>query len=727
MITITGILQHITFRNDINHYTIARLKLNDIKEPVIIVGHMPGTAEGEALKLSGKWVNHPKYGDQFKVESFEVTLPATVSGIKKYLGSGIIKGIGKSMAARVVKHFKERTLDVIENEPERLREIQGIGKAKATSITKAWDKHHAVRKIMKFLQEHGIGISHASAILQFYGTDSLLILKNEPYAVSRDIPEAGFEVADTIALNSGVKKDDPERIKASIIHLILRYEKHGHVFIEKEELIKQCIFIAKLTSAENDMIEQSIDSLCEKNEIVIEKSPDSKIDCVYIKRLHRAEKGIAAKINAMLSLPMPDYKMDAESITGEIFQRLGIKLSSEQIDIVKKVLSHRVVIITGGPGTGKTTLIRALCTVFQKLNRKVVLSAPTGRAARRLSEVTDKKAATLHKLLLYDLDKQSFGRDRMNPLDLDLLVVDEASMVDTMLMFSLVEALPVNSVLIIVGDIFQLPSVGPGNVLSDMISSGAVKTFSLTRIFRQAEESPIIMNAHCIRNGEIPFFLSDSKKRVKNEDQKNKLSEFYFIENNSSQRVVDTIIQLADTRIKKAFPHIDEIQVLTPMHKGEAGTINLNQRLQEVLNPAPGGIKSGGLIFKTGDKVMHLKNNYEKDVFNGDIGIVHDVINSESRIEVDYDGRIVDYDLMDLDELTLAYAVTVHKSQGSEYSAVVIAMTTMHFPLLQRNLLYTGMTRGKNLVVIVGSTRAVQIALNNNKTYLRLSGLKNRF
>ncbi|MFO7748736.1 MAG: ATP-dependent RecD-like DNA helicase [Desulfobacteraceae bacterium] len=716
MITISGTLQRITFRNDTNHYTIARLKIANVTEPVVVVGHLPGTAQGETVKLSGKWVTHPKFGEQFKVEAFEVTLPATVSGIKKYLGSGIIKGIGKSMAERIVNGFQEEALEIIENQPERLKEIDGIGKAKARTVAKAWEKHHAVRKIMKFLQDRGVGPSHASAILQFYGTDSMEVLKNSPYSVSRDVPGAGFEVADTIALNAGGKKDDPERIMASLVYLILQYEKQGHVFIKKETLLQQCI---ALTGADLGLVEESLTSLCKQREIVIEKCEEPGGEQVYLKRLHRAEKGIADKLTAMLSVAMPDQEMDQEVITREIFQRLGIKLSGEQIDIVQQILSHRVVIITGGPGTGKTTLIRAVYAIFQKRHHRIVLSAPTGRAARRLSEVTGKKASTLHKLLLYDLEKQCFGKNTANPLDLDVLVVDEASMVDTMLMFSLVEALPADSVLIVVGDIFQLPSVGPGCVLSDLIASQAIKTFFLTRIFRQAEESPIVMNAHCIRNGEMPL--------LKREDQKGTLSEFYFIENNAPERVVDTILQLAHTRIRKAFPHIEEIQVLTPMHKGDAGTINLNQRLQEVLNPVPGGIQSGGITFRIGDKVMHLKNNYEKEVFNGDIGVVHDVVKSESRIEVDFDGRIVDYDVVELDELTLAYAVTVHKSQGSEYDAVVIALTTMHFPLLQRNLLYTGMTRGKNLVIIVGSTRALEIALNNNRTDLRLSGLKNRF
>ncbi len=723
MITIQGNLKKITFKNDENHYTIAEIALNGTKQSITITGYMAGLAIGETLKLTGTWVTHPKYGDQFKVEYFEVSLPSNVSGIKDYLGSGIIKGIGKIMASKIVDHFKEDALDIIENQPQRLKEIPGIGKSKISIITKAWDRHHAVRRVIQFLQKHGANSSYAGAILRFYGADTLKVLKKEPYTIAKDIPEAGFELADTIALNMGIKKNDPERIKAAIIYLLLKHENNGHVFAEKHDLVSK---IAKITGAESSDIEEALLSLEKSDEIVIEeikKSDDRKTEnienniAIYLTRLYRAETGIAARIKAMNSIPVSEYKIDKDTITNEVLTKLAVNLSPEQIEVVSQTLAHRIVVITGGPGTGKTTIIRALCAVFNKLGQKVCLAAPTGRAARRLSEVTSKKTSTIHKLLLYDQETNFFGRNPINPLDLDVLIVDEASMIDTMLMFHLIEALPVNSILILVGDVFQLPSVGPGSVLSDIIQSNTVSTFELTKIFRQAEKSPIIINAHLIRNGKMPMLERDNTKE---------LSEFYFIENNDPARVVDTITSLCSTRIKNAFPHINEIQVLTPMHKGEAGTINLNHKLQKVLNNRKGGIETRGFLFKTGDRVMHLKNNYQKDVFNGDIGIIHEVIKSENRIEVDYYGRIVDYEISELEELSLAYAISVHKAQGSEYSAVIIAMTTMHFPLLQRNLLYTAITRGKNLVIIVGSKRAVEIALNNNKTDLRLSGLKRK-
>ena len=431
-----------------------------------------------------------------------------------------------------------------------------------------------------------------------------------------------------------------------------------------------------------------------------------------------AEKGIALRIKAMLSLPVSGNIIDDDEIIEEVASRLAIELSLNQLEVITNALKQRVVVITGGPGTGKTTLVRALCAIFKKMKRKVVLGAPTGRAARRLSEVTGQKAKTLHKLLEYDPDDNSFRKNHSNPFDLDVFIVDEASMVDTMLMYHLVAALPVTSVLMLVGDTFQLPSVGPGNVLSDIINSRVVKTFYLTEIFRQAKESPIIMNAHAIRNGEMPELLNESPN-----ENNQALSEFYFLENNLPEKVVETISLLCSKRIKQAFPHIDEIQVLTPMHKGEAGTINLNQKLQQVLNKNTTGIESHGFIFKVGDKVMHLKNNYEKDVFNGDIGIVYEIDKTEGIVSVDYYGTIVDYEVLELDQLTLAYTISVHKSQGSEYSAVVIALTTNHFPLLQRNLLYTAITRAKHLVILVGSKKALTMALNNNKIDLRLSTL----
>ncbi|MCK5163383.1 MAG: AAA family ATPase, partial [Desulfobacula sp.] len=535
---------------------------------------------------------------------------------------------------------------------------------------------------------------------------------HDPYIIARDIPQIGFIIADKIAMKKGVRKDDENRLQACLIYTLLSFEQEGHVYGLKKELFKSS---SRISGVEQELFEQALELLMDSDEVKIQSGEDEPK--VFLKRLYQAESGIASRMKAILSMAANPRQIRKNQILEEVLTKLAVKLSTEQLNVVTKVLLEKIVVITGGPGTGKTTLIRALCEVFRMQDLKVVLGAPTGRAARRISQVTGKKASTLHKLLGFDHENQAFERNFANPLELDVFIVDEASMVDTMLMYRLIEALPVSASLIIVGDTFQLPSVGPGNVLSDIIESDRVKVFFLTKIFRQAKQSPIIMYAHKIRNGQMPDF-----QKAKSGE----LSEFYFIENQKTEKVVQTILELCSKRVPKAFPHIDEIQVLTPMHRGEAGTINLNQQLQRVLNQSKGGIEAGGIRFKPNDKVMHLKNNYEKDVFNGDIGMVHDVIKSESRVLVDYDGRIVEYDILELDELTLAYTISVHKSQGSEYAAVIIALTTAHFPLLQRNLLYTAMTRGKSLVIIVGSSKALKIALNNNKTALRLSDLKQK-
>ncbi len=722
MITIKGILERFTFRNPDNHYSIARLRVKKVSDPVTIVGYLAGVFEGETVEISGKWVSHPKYGEQFKIENYNIVLPATVSGVRHYLGSGMIKGINKSIAEKIVDHFKENTLEIIENEPEKLKEIRGIGSARKKLIEQSWNKHHAVRRVMNFLQENGAGVVNAGVILQTYGSGAMDVLQDDPYRLARDIPKIGFRTADLIALNTGIKPDHMKRLQACLIYSLLSLELEGHVYGLKKQVFESS---SKISGVEPEKFEAALEDLADSNEIKIvydtDESETEEIKSdeiqIYLSRLYMAESGIASKMKVVLSMPVNYQKLTADEIIEKIVTKLAIKLSSEQLEVITKVLNEKIVVITGGPGTGKTTIIRALCEVFQMLGQKTVLSAPTGRAARRLSEVSGKKAFTLHKLLGFDHESNTFEKNYTNPLDLDIFIVDEASMVDTMLMYRLVEAMPVTATLIIVGDTFQLPSVGAGNVLSDIIESGNIKVFSLTKIFRQARKSPIVLHAHDIRNGRMPQL---------NAMESDELSEFYFIENRRPEKIVQTVIELCSKRIPEAFPHINEIQVLTPMHRGEAGTINLNHQLQKVLNKSRGGIKSGNFIFKQGDQVMHLKNNYEKDVFNGDIGIVHEIKESDNRVMVNYDNRIVEYDTLELDELTLAYAISVHKSQGSEYSAVIIALTRAHFPLLQRNLLYTAMTRGKNLVIIVGSSMAFQTAFNNNKAAIRHSGLKSR-
>ena len=708
MITINGTLSRITFQNPENHYTVCRVAVPKVADAITVVGHLPGVAQGEQLKLKGTWTSHPKYGEQFKTASFEVTLPSSMAGIRKYLGSGIIPGISQDLADRIVDTFGEKTLEIIENEPAQLLDVYGIGKTKRKMIEKAWNTHHSVRRVMETLQGTCIDSAKAAAILKTYGNQTLKVLTQDTFRIARDIPGIGFGAVDELARSLGTEKAAEERLKACLVCRLMDLERDGHVFEEKEDLIRAC---AQRASVPGEQILDALGNLEDDDEVVLEHTR------VCLTPLYKAEVGIFQRIKTLLSMPDPDFHVDDDLIQAQVLSAMAVQLSQEQLDVVTRIMGQKISIITGGPGTGKTTLIKALCVVFKTLRLKVMLSAPTGRAARRLAEVTGRGAKTLHKLLGFNQETGIFEHDFTNPLDLDLLVVDEASMVDTLLMYRLSEALPAGAGLILVGDTFQLPSVGPGNVLSDIIDSKRVGVFPLTQIFRQARESPIVMHAHDIRNGQMPNIKSATPDQP---------SQFYFIETSTPARVADTICELCAQRIPKAFPHIRETQVLTPMHKGEAGTISLNQRLQAVLNDQPGGIESHGHTFKIGDKVMHLKNNYEKEVFNGDIGRVTEADKSTGQVLVNYDSRSVAYDLPELDELSLAYAVSVHKSQGSEYDAVIIALTMAHFPLLQRNLLYTAMTRGKFLVIIVGSTRAFKTAFDNNRTALRRSGLKDR-
>lgn len=718
MTTLEGHLERITYYNRENHYTIARLKTIKTNNSVTVIGFMPAVKPGEALKIKGTWETHPKYGRQLRINSFEVILPATINSIKKYLESGFVKGIGPKIVDALIDRFKNRTLEIIEKEPEKLIAVKGIGKAKAAQISNSWKEHHAIRSLMLFLQENNITTSYTAKIFKEYGDDAVNIIRNDPYRLSNDIPGIGFYAADTIAQNLNIAKEDPKRIKACIIYFIGQCAAEGHIFSYEEEILKRCGNLFAITP---EKAGDALTALADEGEIVIEKSFDNpEANAVYPKDLHEAENGISNRIKAILSVPVTPPGIDSKQITAEVVKKLAINPSSEQLNVLHEALFHRVIIITGGPGTGKTTLIRSINAVFEFLGKRIILAAPTGRAARRLSEVTRREAGTIHKLLGYSLEESLFDKNQDNPLDADVVIIDEASMVDTLIMFHLLKAISMNSVLILVGDVFQLPSVGPGNVLADMINSKRIITFELKKIFRQAQESPIIINAHRVRMGAAPDFQKT--------EEPDKLSEFYFIETNNPDRVVETIVELCARKIPQAFgfDSIKDIQVLTPMHKGVIGTGNLNQALQRVLNAKSAVSEKGGGGFRYGDKVMHLKNNYQKDVFNGDIGTISSIDASERRLSVDYYGRIVKYEFAELEELSLAYAITVHKSQGSEYPAVVVPIMTQHFALLQRNLLYTAITRGKKLVILLGSKKALDIALKNDSPRKRFSSLANR-
>ncbi len=717
-----GKLEQITYFNKKTLYIIAKLKPGNTDNLVTVVGFMGGASLGETLKIMGDWETHPKYGEQFRIKSYDVTLPASVEGIKNYLKSGIIKGIGRLMAGRMMKRFGADTLNVIENYPEKLLEVEGIGKTKAASISNAWKDHHAIRSLMQFLQEAGVKTSYSAILLKRYGLDALNIIQSNPYCLANDIPGIGFYMADAIALKLKKLENKPERARACIIHLMQQFSNEGHVFAYMDQLTARC---KKLFQIESEAAEEAIENLTASGDLIIENKvaiPNKKRDktAVYLKALYQAEAGIANRLKALLSVPVVPQEIDTEQISNEVLKKLAIKLSQEQLNVLEKIFSHKAVIITGGPGTGKTTLIRSINAVFKTLGKQISLAAPTGRAARRLTELTHRNAKTIHRLLGYNFKDNLFDKNQDNPLDADAVIIDEASMVDTYLMFHLLNAIPMTSMLIMVGDVFQLPSVGPGNVLDDMIKSDIIPIFYLKKIFRQARESSIVLNAHRVLKGKFPL--------LKHINEPTDLSEFYFIEQNNPEKVVSTIVELCTMAIPErfGFDPVKDLQVLAPMHKGVTGTINLNQVLQKVLNSNPVTINAANNPFKPGDKVMHLKNNYQKEVFNGDIGTIISIDSKKEELSVDFYGRAVSYDFTETDELSLAYAISVHKSQGSEYPAVIIPLMTQHYALLQRNLLYTAITRGEKLVILIGMKKALDIALKNDRPRQRLSMLADR-
>jgi len=716
--TLEGRLERITFVNPETHYTIAVLIPHQSQNPVTVVGFMAALHPGENLKITGAWETHPRFGQQFKVSSYTTVLPDASEDIRKYLESGIIKGIGPATAQRLVDRFGPDTLDIIAQHPHKLCEVDGIGEAKAGVIARAWNNYHAMAGLMQFLGTVGLKSSFCAKIIKAYGREAMAIIRTTPYRLAHDIPGISFFMADAVAQKLGMTENEPARIQACIRHLMNQSLKDGHMFVTEERLYEECRRLFGITP---EFSTAALGAMVASEELVVETSgKDTGADAVFLKTLHLAETGLAGRLKALLSVPVPPVHIDAENILQAVLKKLAVKLSAEQLQALEAILSHRAVVITGGPGTGKTTLIRSVNAIFETLSKQVLLTAPTGRAARRLSEITRREARTIHKALGFNFETGHFDRDPDNPLETDALIVDEASMVDTLLMFHLLRAMPLTAHLVLVGDIFQLPPVGPGNVLADIIASARIPVYYLNQIFRQAQESPIIINAHSVRRGN-PLNLTAFT-------DPGTISEFCFLEEHNPQKVVAAIVELSTRIIPQRFSldPVNDIQVLSPMHKGAAGIINLNQVLQQVLNPDRDGMEKRGGTFRPGDKVMHLKNNYQKDVFNGDIGVVSAIDRKDGSLSVDYDGRIVPYEPIEMDELTLAYAISVHKSQGSEYPAVIVPVTTQHFPMLQRNLLYTAMTRGEKVVVLVGTTKALQLALANDKPRRRLSRLAER-
>lgn len=717
-----GSVERITFSNEESGYSVLKIKVPGRKELVSAVGNFVSVTPGEVLRMEGTWGNHPRFGEQFKVDRYETAVPDSVQGIGKYLGSGLIKGIGPIMAKRIVGRFGPRTLEVIDHNPERLLEVDGIGAYRLAQITRAWEDQKDIRELMIFLRGHGVSAAYATRIFKHYGKASLEVVRENPYRLAMDVFGIGFLTADQIAQRLGIPQDSPLRAEGGVNYVLHQATEEGHVCVPRSWLLEQC---EKLLEIPVPILEQAIAQQVGEQRLVREMLPEELAasfgdnQAVYLRGYHLAESQVAARLGYLESFLAMQHRGDPEQAITWLRQKLPFTLAPLQEEAVKKALTEKVLVITGGPGTGKTTLIRAVLAIYRQGSARICLAAPTGRAAKRLSEATRYPAGTIHRLLEFSPHQGGFQRNEQRPLGADLVIVDEASMLDILLMYHLLKAVPSHATLVLVGDVDQLPAVGPGNVLLDVIRSDRFAVVRLTEIFRQARQSQIVVNAHLVREGKFPRLRPSDPDR---------LLDFYFIEKEEPEEVLEVIIKLCRDRIPARFKldPVADIQVLTPMNRGAIGTHRLNRALQEALNPQPEALERGGTAYRLHDKVMQVRNNYDKEVFNGDLGRIRKIDAENQEVGVEVDGRLVVYDFSELDELVLAYAATVHKAQGSEYPAVVFPLLTQHYVMLQRNLLYTAVTRARKLVVIVGSRKALAIALTNNRIQNRYTLLCER-
>lgn len=710
---ISGSVERVTFHNEESGFTVLRLKVGRRKEPVAVVGLTTSPAAGQFMECVGSWHNDRTHGLQFKASKITPVQPSTLDGKERYLASGQVRGIGTVCAKMMVKLFGEAVFDVIENEPKRLLEIPGIGPRRLDMITSSWAEQKAVRDIMLFLQEHGVGPARALKIYRRYHERAIAMVSENPYRLCLEIDGIGFQTADTIATSLGIDKNSLMRAEAGITHVLGTMSQDGHCAVPEETLIDEA---SRLLAIDRPLVAEAVSKEKLSRRIVAEMIDE--VPCIFLATLHRAETGVASGIQRLKQGILPWDAFDPHDILPWIEEQTALQLSPSQRSAVTLVLSSKVSIITGGPGVGKTTILRAILSVLVREKVSVALCAPTGRAAKRLTESTGIEAKTIHRLLEFDPIAYDFKRGRGNPLEVSFVVVDETSMVDVLLMQKLLAAIPDEAAIVFVGDVDQLPSVGPGAVLSDLITSEAIPTVRLTEIFRQAAESMIVVNAHRINQGLTPMSAEGKE-----------LSDFYVVQAISPEDVHSKVMQLVTERIPKrfGFDPVRDIQVLTPMNKGGIGVRALNVELQTRLNPsAEPKVNRFGSTFAKGDKVIQTINNYDKEVFNGDIGLIRSVSTTDETMTVLYDHQNVEYDFGDLDQVALAYATSIHKSQGSEYPAVVIPLAMQHFTLLERNLVYTAVTRGRKLVVIVAEPRALALAIRNCKSKRRLTGLVQR-
>ena len=698
------VVERITYQNPENGYSVLKVKVKGYNDLVTLVGNLLEVPVGSVLLCRGEWKVDKRYGSQFVAATWEETMPATVYGIEKYLGSGLVKGIGPRFARAIVQRFGTETIDIIETEIERLYEVPNIGRKRVAKIRESWEKQKDIKNVMLFLQGYGVSTAYAAKIYREYGKESIEKVRENPYRLADDIWGIGFKTADGIAAKMGYEKEDPRRCRSGILYTLGQLSDEGHVYAGEEQLVKTA---GQLLEAGETAIRDTLAGMLQAEDLILDK------DAIYLPPFYHAECGTSRRLRDLAQSTgrsLFDGLFDPSSLTAET----GIEYDEVQLAAIRQAVTSKVMVLTGGPGTGKTTTTQGIIAALKKAGLRVLLAAPTGRAAKRMSEATGMEAKTIHRLLEYN-PQDGYKRNDENPLEGDALIVDECSMIDILLMNNLLKAVPVGMRLVFVGDIDQLPSVGAGNVLRDIIDSQRIPVVRLVRIFRQAQKSRIVMNAHTINQGRFP------------DTSNGRDTDFFFMREDDPERAAETIVRLVKERLPRAYRESpDRIQVLTPMQRGVVGAANLNLLLQQALNPSGPSLGRGGYTYRQGDRVMQLCNNYAKEVFNGDLGYIREVDTEERTLKVDFDGKWIEYDITELDELTLAYATTIHKAQGSEYPIVVMPVLMTHFVMLQRNLIYTGITRAKKICVLIGAAKALAYAVRNVSVLKRNTSLRER-